>query len=451
MTRDAPQGGVATLTAGRRGQPGTMRLRLARLRVIEGADAGVEVELSADPVTIGSHRSCALVLADPTVSARHAETALRPAGYIVRDLGSKNGVFVNDVRVDQAYLSPGACITLGSTRIEVEDPGKVVTYELSGARRFGALVGASVAMRRLFAALERAAPTDLTILLAGETGTGKTLVAREIHNHGPCPRGPFETFDCGSVQPNLVESELFGHERGAFTGAVSSHVGAIERADGGTLFLDEIGELPLGLQPKLLRTLESRQFMRVGGTRPRKARVRFIAASNRRLDRDVRDGRFRQDLYYRIAVVHIEVPALRDRIEDLPLLVDHFATSLGIAVESPSDRVRGLVPLLANHGWPGNVRELRNVVERLSVLSPEQALPTALRPDAAAEDLLAYEEARQRALDHFERLYVRDLLRHTRGNVSQAAELSGVSRRYLCRLMARHEIDRREAARSGPR
>jgi DNA-binding NtrC family response regulator len=438
---------VVTLTAARSGLSSKMRLRLAMLRVVEGPDRGAEVEISADPVLLGSHPSCNLVLTDQTVSSRHAEIVLRPAGYLLRDLGSKNGVFVNNLRAEQVYLAPGARIRIGKTCLEVVDSGRTAEFDLSGASRFGRLLGGSLPMRRLFATLESVAKTDLTVLLEGETGTGKGLVAEEIHRGSSRAEGPLETFDCGSVQPNLIESELFGHEKGAFTGAVSTHIGAVERADGGTLFLDEIGDLPADLQPKLLRMLESRQFTRVGGTKAQTVALRFIAATNRRLEQEVATGQFRQDLYYRIAVLRVTVPPLRERLDDLPLLVDHFFRDTLPEGESPVDRFGGLVPLMATYDWPGNVRELRNVVERLTLLSPEEALPTPIRPGGALADLRAYHEARERAIDQFERVYVRDLLRQTAGNVTRAAELAQVSRRYVTRLMTKHQIDRKETSR----
>jgi len=438
--------GPATLTTTRRGGS-QLKLRVALLRVIEGPDQGMEHEITADPVTIGTKPPSAMLLTDQTVSGRHAEVVLAPAGYLIRDLGSKNGVLVNDVRVERAYLAAGARLTLGATRMVVVDPRRVETFELSRASQYGSLLGTSIAMRRLFASLERASASDLTVLLTGETGTGKTLVARELHRHGATCDGPFEVLDCGSVQSNLIESELFGHEKGAFTGAVSSHAGAIERAHGGTLFLDEITELPLALQPRLLRALDSRQFVKVGGSKVQTARVRFIAATNRRLEQAVQDGLFRSDLYFRLAVIRIEVPPLRQRVEDLPLLIEHFARGLPLQPEgqAPTDRLRGLAPLLAAYDWPGNVRELRNVVERLAYLDTSQAIPSAMRE--AKGNPGSYDETRQQALDQFERTYLRQLLRHTRGNVARAADLAGVSKRYLFRLMAKHEIDRRDAAR----
>ena len=443
MKQDSPAGGPATVTTTRRGS-GQLKLRVASLRVIEGPDQGMEHEITADPVTIGTKPPSVMLLTDQTVSGRHAEIVLRPAGYLVRDLGSKNGVLVNDVRVERAYLAAGAQLTLGGTRMVVVDARRVETFELSGAAQYGSLLGTSIAMRRLFASLERAAASDLTVLLTGETGTGKTQVARELHRHGASCDGPFEVLDCGSVQSNLIESELFGHEKGAFTGAVSSHAGAIERAHGGTLFLDEIAELPLALQPRLLRALDSRQFVRVGGSKVQTAGVRFIAATNRRLEQAVQDGLFRSDLYFRLAVIRIEVPPLRQRVEDLPLLIEHFARGLQPEGQGPIDRLRGLAPLLATYDWPGNVRELRNVVERLAYLDTSQAIPTAMRE--AKGNPGSYDDARQQALDQFERTYLRQLLRHTRGNVTRAADLAGVSKRYLFRLMSKHEIDRRDGA-----
>jgi DNA-binding NtrC family response regulator len=417
-----------------------LQVRVALLHVMDGPDRGAELPVEAEPVVIGGGETCDLRLADPTVSSRHVEIALTARGFLLRDLGSKNGTHVNGLRVDRAYLAPGATVRLGGSTLEVLEADQVQEYELSPRRRFGRLVGGSLPMRRLYATAESAASTDLTVLLEGETGTGKGLVAEEIHRQSARADGPLQVFDCGSVPPELVESELFGHVKGAFTGAVSDQVGLVESADGGTLFLDEVGELPLELQPKLLRLLEARQFMRVGDPRLRTVDVRFIAATNLPLDVEVAQGRFRQDLYYRLAVIRLRVPALRERIEDLPALVNHLARAISpeAAVE-----IGGLVPLLSNHLWPGNVRELRNVVERLTLLPPSEALPTPVRPSEPIENLFDYHAARERALDQFERVFVTSLLQQTGGNITRAAEIAGVSRRYVTRLMTKHGIDRR--------
>jgi len=440
MTRH-PEDGPLTLTNVEGAE--RLQVRVALLRVADGPDRGAELEVHADPVVLGGHENADLRLTDPTVSSRHAEIVLTAAGFLLRDLGSKNGTYANGLRVDRIYLTPGATVRLGHSTLEVADAGHVQEYELSAVRRFGRLVGASLPMRRLYATLDSVAPTELTVLLEGETGTGKGLVAEEIHRHSARSDGPLQVLDCGAIPPELIESQLFGHERGAFTGAVSTQPGLAELAHGGTLFLDEVGDLPLELQPKLLRLIEGRQFARVGDPRLRTVDVRFIAATNVQLDQSVARGRFRQDLFYRLAVVRLRVPALRERIEDLPALVEHLARAVSPGTELD---IGGLVPLLCNHHWPGNVRELRNVVERLTLLPPSEALPTPVRPRSAEANLFDYHEARERALDQFERLFVVSLVQQTGGNITRAAELAGVSRRYITRLMAKHGLDRRSIA-----
>jgi DNA-binding NtrC family response regulator len=435
----APLSPVTLAVAGR---PQTLLVKLAALRVVEGPDAGAEHEIGETPVVIGTHPSCSLLLHDRTVSSRHAEIGLRPAGYLLRDLGSRNGIVAGGWRVEQIYLAPGMRLALGGSVLEVVDLERSVELALSAEDRLGDLVGGSTAMRRVFALLESCARSEATVLLEGETGTGKEAAAEALHRASAVADGPFVVFDCSAVSPALIESELFGHERGAFTGAVATHVGALERAAGGTLFMDEIGELPLAQQPKLLRAMEAQCFQRVGGQRPIQRRARIVAATRRNLGHEVRRGRFRQDLYYRLAVLRIAIPPLRERLGDLPLLIDHFSRQY--FPDQPSVRLRapGLIPVLASYGWPGNVRELRNVVERLGLLPPDRALPTPLRAATAPASPGRYARRREQAVGEFERGYLCELLRFTGGNVTQAAEVAGLSRRHLTRLIAEHQIDR---------
>jgi DNA-binding NtrC family response regulator len=266
-------------------------------------------------------------------------------------------------------------------------------------------------------------------------------LAEALHDLVGDEERPFVVFDCGALPGSLVESELFGHEAGAFTGATHRHLGALERANGGTLFLDEVGELSAELQVKLLRAVESGEFRRVGSERMLRSSARIVAATNRNLDQLIRQGQFRSDLYYRLAVVRIRVPALRERSEDIPLLIEHFLALAG-ASESRLREVPGLVHLLQSYRWPGNVRELRNVVERLDVLPLPDALPTPFRPAEGEKTLADFRGAREWAIDQFERAYVEDLLRRTRGNVTRAAELAQVTRRYVTALMTKHGIER---------
>jgi transcriptional regulator with GAF, ATPase, and Fis domain len=312
--------------------------------------------------------------------------------------------------------------------------------------RFGRVLGRSAAMREVFADLERIAVTDLTLLVEGETGTGKDLVAESVHHASARAAGPYVVFDCGAVVPTLVESELFGHERGAFTGATGARAGVFEQAHGGTLFLDEIGELPRGLQPKLLRVLERREVRRVGSSRTIALDVRVIAATNRDTWAEVVRGQFREDLFFRISSSHVVVPPLRDRLDDLPLLLEHF-----LAMEFPG-RARPEVPahlwtLLRAHPWPGNVRELRNIAQalahtpdRLVRLLARSAVtaPVAAPTLAEVQGVQPLRIARRQANDQFERSYLETLLAATEGNVSRAAARAEVSRQMLQKLMRKH-------------
>jgi DNA-binding NtrC family response regulator len=432
-------GSIKTLTISRSGRAEKLVIRRAALRVLNGPEAGLELELDHTPFAIGKHPSSDLLLTHPSVSMHHAEIVLRGPGYLLRDLGSRNGVTVGGWLVERIYLGPSMVLALGEVMLEVVDLQRDAELVLSQSDRFGQVIGKAPSMRRVFATLETVAGSGSTVLLEGETGTGKGALAEALHQLGSKADGPFVVFDCASTPATLMESELFGHERGAFTGAVAPRAGALENADGGTLFLDEIGELATDLQPKLLRAVETRQVRRVGGGETRTVDIRIIAATNQNLDRLVQHGRFRDDLFYRLAVVRIRVPPLRERLEDLPVLLDHFSKVLGHE-SSVRDRFPGLLPLLASYEWPGNVRELRNVVERLGLLPLSHALPPTVPPPAEGQPS-PLSQARDLMLDRFERSYLTDVLHHTRGNVTKAAALAGVSRRYLTRLIAKYQID----------
>jgi DNA-binding NtrC family response regulator len=356
------------------------------------------------------------------------------------DPGSTNGTLVDGVRVFDAELRPGAVVRVGSTLFRTEVGDEPVFVQLSSRSFFGDLVGTSAEMRRVYALMDRVAPTDSTVLITGETGTGKEMVARGIHEASPRAGGPFVTVDCGAIAQNLIESELFGHVRGSFTGATSDRAGLFEEAEGGTLFLDEIGELPLELQPKLLRVLETRTVRRVGGGATRRADVRVLSATNRELSRQVNDGAFREDLYYRLAVVELALPPLRNRAEDIPLLAAHFCERFGAA---PDALPANIAQSLTTRSWPGNVRELRNFVERsLSLGWPALRTGSVPPPNASlggdpiVPSGLPLREARVAWAERFESAYVRALLERTAGNVTRAAELAGVNRRTFQRLMS---------------
>jgi DNA-binding NtrC family response regulator len=377
---------------------------------------------------------------------------------LVEDLASKNGTTIQGVEVERAWVPLGAPILIGDTRVVVSPLGGTVDVALSVGTSFGDAVGASLPMRAIFARLERAAPADATILLLGESGTGKEVLAHAIHSASPRRDGPFVPFDCGAVPPGLIEAELFGHVRGAFTGASSAHTGVLATANGGTLFLDEIGELPRELQPKLLRALETRQFRPVGAQSYVSFDARIVAATHRPLRQDVAAGLFRDDLFYRLAVIEVRVPPLRERADDIELLVERF-----LASQSPPRSIRelsaGTLAMLRAHDWPGNVRELRNVVSRL-LLFPELAMsaldfgPTAIeqptpldqaRPRPAVPVHLPLREAREQVVLAFEREYIIQKLKETDGNVSRAADAMGVSRQFLHRLMERYDLRRMDA------
>jgi transcriptional regulator of acetoin/glycerol metabolism len=355
--------------------------RPARVRVVSGPDLGRSVTLELQRVRVGTSPDSELTLTDPLVSRTHLEFQVQDLGYLVADLGSTNGTFVGGARVREALLGQSGEVRLGSTVLRLEAAPEQ-EKEISD-QSFGDLIGSSAAIRRVFGVLTAVARTDVTVLIEGETGTGKELVAEALHRQSPRTRGPFSVVDCGSIPPNLIESELFGHERGAFTGATGERQGAFERARGGVIFLDEIGELPLEMQTRLLRVLDRRVVKRVGGNLERKVDVRVVAATNRDLAVEVKQGRFRQDLYFRLAVVRIVLPPLRDRREDIPALARHFLWQAGCA--DPDAVLKPeLLRVLSTRAWPGNVRELRNLVERAIVLADERGGPALLGDEEPA-------------------------------------------------------------------
>ncbi|HEY4121669.1 MAG TPA: sigma 54-interacting transcriptional regulator, partial [Byssovorax sp.] len=346
-----------------------------RLVVRRGPDQKASFTSKDERTVVGTHASCDLVLTDPTVSRFHCEILAREGRVEVRDLGSRNGTSIGGVPVLHALVPPRALLTLGNTDVELEPRVDDVALTLSERTRFGSMVGHAPSMRRVFSVLERAAASDVTVLLYGETGTGKELAAESIHLESARRDQPFVIVDCAAVPTNLLESELFGHEKGAFTGASGAREGAFEAAHGGTVFLDEIGELAIELQPKLLRVLERHEVKRVGGSRYSKVDIRVVAATNRNLKVEVNEKRFRSDLYYRLAVVDVRIPALRERQGDLPLLVETLLDQLG-AKDKPAARELfkpAFVADLARQSWPGNVRELRNYLDRCIAL--EERVP----------------------------------------------------------------------------
>ena len=448
------------------GRPSAVRLRRCRVEVVAGPDAGLVRDIEATVIRIGARRGNDVQLTDAKVSGLHCEIRLDERGYRLRDLDSTNGSYVGGLRINDVYIQPGTQISVGGSRLRFEPLGETVEVELSERDRFGSMIGRSVKMRELFAKLEKLAPSDATVLITGETGVGKELVAESLHELSPRVDGPFVVLDCGSIPANLIESELFGHERGSFTGATSSYVGAFERAHKGTVFLDEIGELPLPLQPKLLRVLESREVRRIGSTKTTQVDIRVVAATNRDLGVEVNRGRFREDLFYRLAVARVHVPPVRDRKEDIPLLIEHILQS------TPGGENAYIAPdtidLMMKHDWPGNVRELRNVIERAVLLSEvpaheslrraatanpvaprgevgidEQSNPsvTASQPGVVltvpVDVSIPFKTAKQNVVTEFERRYISKLLEQHDGNISAAARTAGIDRMSIHKMLHR--------------
>ncbi len=431
-----------------------IQLQRCKLVHVSGARAGKEHELSRRRVTVGASEECDIMIADPPVSGEHFVIVRDEQSYLLQDLGSTNGTFLDNSRIKEAYLRPGVVVRAGDAFFRFEPVYERIELVPAETPEFGDLLGTSYRMREIFTVLGKVAPTEATILLQGETGTGKGAVARAIHKQSKRSDGPFVVFDCGAVAPNLVESELFGHERGAFTGAVQQRRGAFEQAHGGTLFIDELAELTLELQPKLLRALEEREFSRVGSHKPLRVDCRIIAASQRDLWDEVAAGRFREDLYFRLAVVTVPLPALRERQEDIPMLVDRFLAELdkdgyeNFEVLDPE-----LQQKLLAYEWPGNLRELRNTAERIALMEgadPFVRRPRSLEREADAKTLngdtlaadysLRFKDAKEQLVGAFEREYLTRLLSRTGSNIAKAAREAGIDRKYLYTLLAKHDL-----------
>jgi two-component system response regulator GlrR len=399
---------------------------------------------SSQHCTIGKHPSNELVLADRTVSRFHCEIRVDENRARVRDLDSRNGTLVDGVPVHEAFLRAGSLLKLGHVLLRFDFLTDAPWLPISTRSSFGGLVGRSVAMRTTFTLLERAASSDITVLLQGETGTGKGVAAEAIHQLGTRRNGPLVVVDCGAIPCNLLESELFGHEKGAFTGADRRRAGAFELAAGGTIFLDEIGELPQDLQPKLLRVLDSGEFQCIGGV-PQRADVRVVAATNRDLRTEMSSGRFRSDLFFRLAVMKIAIPPLRERPDDIGPLVEQILRSLGATAEQLAAlHTPEVLRALLQSAWPGNVRELRNHLERCLVFGDfrcvareVQSVPVSAR---SVDVGIEYAEARRRALEKFELEYAQALLSRHNGKVAEAAAAAGIDRVYLYRILRRHGI-----------
>ena len=438
----------------RDGGPPTVNLRRCKLVVLGGPERGAEHVISSDVIRVGKAPENDLVVTDDTVSRVHFEIVRDAKGYLLRDLKSTNGTFLDGAEIKEAYIRAGSIIAAGAVELKFTPFEERIEILPSEKEALGPMVGRSTPMREIFGLIERIAPTDATVLIEGETGTGKDMIARALHLLSRRSDGPFIVVDCGAVAGTLIESELFGHEKGAFTGATATRQGAFELASGGTVFLDELGELSLDLQPKLLRVIEQRELRRVGGSRTIKVDLRILAATRKDLRSEVEKGKFREDLYFRLNVVPIVAPSLRERREDIPLLVEHFVAQLagGPAGDGEVQLADQTMAALMAHDWPGNIRELRNVIERALALgsdpgalvaplgdrplqsSARSAVPVEFSPG------LPFRDEKERWNEQFERRYLAWLLRRADGNISKAARDADMDRKYLHKLLKKYDI-----------
>jgi transcriptional regulator with GAF, ATPase, and Fis domain len=416
------------------------------LTVIEGPDAGASLRAKTTEVSVGTAPGNDLLLTDPTVSRHHFSLTATPEGLLLHDFGSSNGSWIGGTRILTGYVDDGARVRLGRTTLRIDLEDEDICEALSPEDRFGPLLGTSDVMRRIFAALPRIAQSESTVLLEGETGTGKGVLAAAIHDASARAERPFVVLDCTAIAPTLMESELFGHVKGSFTGASADRAGAFEQAKGGTIFIDEIGELPLDMQPKLLRALEERTVKRVGGNQRIKLDARVIAATNRDLRAEVNRGSFRADLFYRLNVVRIHVPPLRERTGDVERLARHFYAEIAPDRTIPSE----LLEAFRCQPWPGNVRELRAAVER-AVLFDDPALMALSRdtergaesdPQGAFtfDPRVPFRVAKQQSADRWEERYVRELMTRAKGNLSEASRVARMDRSYLRTLIRKYDL-----------
>ena len=458
------------------GKPQTLHLRRCKL-VVHAQTGPREQIFDQGVVTVGAMADNDLVIEEETVSRYHCKIVQEETGYVLRDLSSTNGSFINGVQVREAFLIPGGDFHLGQCRVSFYAYDEKVEISPSPAERFGDIIGRNIRMREIFGMLEKISPTGATVVIEGETGTGKEVVAQTIHKMSPRADKPFIVFDCGAVPESLIESELFGHEKGSFTGAIMARQGLFEMAQGGTIFLDELGELSIDLQPKLLRVLEQREVRRVGSGKSIPINVRVIAATNRDLEVEVREGRFREDLFYRLSVVRLFLPPLRERPEDIPLLVEHFLHAHAYNRDARGAlKVTRVNPqamdLMLNYHWPGNIRELVNVIERGASFAEGASikvddLPDSIRsladesdytdsgvaqdsepsgsanshiPDQDDLQQMTFKKAKEEWISTFERDYIIALLERNDNNISHAAREADIDRKYFRKLMKKYEI-----------
>ena len=405
------------------------------LIIAPGTAGERHVVVEDEPVVIGKDDEvCDLRLDDPHVSREHCRIQVTDQGVRVEDLGSRNGTIINGTPIKLTVLTQPATLLLGKTTIRLETAEPIrAPISLPG------VIGDSPPMQKVFAILQRLAPSDLAVSLHGETGSGKDVLARAMHAASKRSRGPFVVFDCGAVAPNLIESALFGHVKGAFTGAVADRAGAFESANSGTLFLDEIAELPLDLQPRLLRVLEERQVRRVGGVDGRPVDVRVVSATNRDLAKEVEAGRFRQDLFFRLSGAVVQVPPLRERREDLDKLVaralEDSGKHLGITEST--------MAALRSYDWPGNVRELNNVIGSASAfadgpqLEPRHLMFFKTRTRQPTLDRLPLAG---KTLEKLERAAIKQTLEQVGGNKTKAARALGIASSTLYEKIKKYEL-----------
>jgi DNA-binding NtrC family response regulator len=426
---------------------GALPTRGGKLVVRAGPSKGTTIDIGIEPTLTGRNASCRLVLQDPKVSSIHAELVATERGVRVRDLGSRNGTWVGEVRIIEAFLTEKTSIWIGETELTFE-PSRPTHLPLPTQETFGPLYGGSARMRAVFDRIDKVAATDLTVLIQGETGTGKELVAQAAHNASKRARASFVVIDCGAIVQSLAESALFGHERGAFTGAVAARVSPFVEAEGGTVFLDELGELPLDVQPKLLRALAERRVKAVGSSKYQPIDVRVLCATRRDLALSVNEGSFRSDLYFRVAQVTITLPSLRERPEDIPGLVRHMLADMGAAHAFRRVPHESLERLM-RYDWPGNVRELRNAVAVALALAEDGGqVDVAAHVGGATRsggpmgvgDALGYHDARREAMERFEREYFDRLAREAQNNISEMARRSGLERVHVRRHLRKHGI-----------
>lgn len=414
--------------------------------VISGADLQKTFSIEGKEVTIGSQGNNHCVLNDPTVSRHHAAIEETREGYVLRDLGSTNGTSLSGILIKEAYLEYGSIIGLGNTQLQFVPLEERVEIPPSQEPYFGDVFGGSVEMKRIFTMLKKISPTDITLTIEGETGTGKELVARAIHFRSQRAKGPFVVIDCGSISKSLIESELFGHEKGAFTGATQARRGAFEMANGGTIFIDEIGELGLEMQPKLLRVLEQREVRRVGGNEVSKVDVRVIAATNRDLVSEVQRDRFREDLFYRISVVRIHLPPLREKGEDIPFLAQQFAREFSEQYGGGGDVAVSAeaLEILKHYHWPGNVRELRNVITRAMAMGNGKALQPRdfimPLPSEGRQRVPSLDSLIGKTLEEIEKAAIMKTLKAQGGNKSVAARVLGIAYSTLYEKIKKYEL-----------